>query len=264
LKERLVWPGLLSIAATAAPFSLVWYFLTAHYSIGEGVGPGFGELILVLVFGGLGMLLLAFSIVLLLDKAHHMIWAAIVSIFYGLTCIFLIPYLLSTLAFSTNPILDPFWAEAGATLLLLGLAGGVWSFFWKTSLTPHSVGHVVMGPVGRTLIGGLVGLISLLSLTLGFAGMLSALGAVLVLVRGLIVYRDPTTSRALGVVVVVGSLIFASLPASEITSNLMRGAGFYPAQLPISLGGALLALTGGIGIYHLAVRSGKQAISRAI
>lgn len=84
----------------------------------------------MLILGGIGLLVLAFAILLIVDEAHHAIWGLILAVLYGLAGYFLVPDLL--LSLSSFNRLDPLWEVAGVIGLILGLAGGIWGFFWKT------------------------------------------------------------------------------------------------------------------------------------
>ena len=129
---RVFRPAVLSIIGSAGPFSLAWYFLTGPFSILVSVGaiPPVNRLI---GYGAwvTGDVLLAFSIVLLVDQTRHRFWGATVAFLYAPASYIIIGFLYS-LAASSDPVAFSI-GVGGLTAQTVGVVGGLWGFFAGSS-----------------------------------------------------------------------------------------------------------------------------------
>lgn len=133
---RVFWPGVLSIIGTAGPFALAWYFLTGPELLLDSVGAihpinqliGFGAWIA-------GGVLLAFSIILLVDQTRHRIWGATLAFLFGPASYIIIGFLLALA--SLSDVVASTIGVGGLAAQTLGVVGGLWGLFagspWRRS-----------------------------------------------------------------------------------------------------------------------------------
>lgn len=129
---RVFRPAILSIIGTAGPFALAWYFLTGPELLLDSVGAihpvnqliGFGAW----VAGGV---LLAFSIVLLVDQTRHRIWGATLVFLYGPASYVIIGFLLALA--SLSDVVAFTIGVGGLTAQTIGAVGGFWGLFAGSS-----------------------------------------------------------------------------------------------------------------------------------
>src|SRR2546427_6762456 len=191
-----------------------------------GEGPGFFFLLVPAFAGGAAFLVLlsmVFSIFLLFDPRRHRAWGAVLTVWWGLPSAALLVIIVIDLingAFTTTGLQVPDWTGIVFTPFL-GLAGGVWGFFWHTGVNPRAwtlptIAGTIRGMSGRVMLGGLA--------SIGFSLFASPVLAILpfVLVVGNIqLGRSGVRSRARGLALmglVVASGLF--LLAFEVVEYL--------------------------------------------
>ncbi len=207
--DALVKPAFLSIAGSIPPFILAAYFYAGNSNVIYGA-----SWFVSLLFGNIGSVLLAYSIVALVARVHRGLWGFFIvlySILDGILGLFLFGYFYygASSTGSSYGILIPILALVGP---IAGIVGGLLGAVW-----PKSSGRAKAGttqPTGASLVvsGGI--LLSSLSLWLGlFAGPTLVItffaGTTLVLL-GLILRGGPAVHPAIGRAVVVTGLVAAT------------------------------------------------------
>jgi len=201
------------------------------------------------------MVLLAFSIVLLVDQAHHRLWGAIVAFLYGPASYIMILILLGTTSSSNSLVFS--LGLAGLTAQTLGAVGGIWGFFAGTSWTLLGVGKGLVGSTGRVFFGGVVSFYSMV-----LFGASIFLIAPFVLVLGPLLLRVGSRKRRIVGAILLAASLATALPFVIFLPYLIltfRGLAGYDSDVPsfvaIMLGGVLA----GSGAFQLIRRRPKKA-----
>jgi hypothetical protein len=192
---------LLSLAGAVVPFVIV---ATANATTITG-GEDFRGIVNFL-FTPLGLILLVFSLGQFTDVDHRRLWGSLVAVFSAIEGFLVLTYFGSSLIFYS-------YAGASYTVQFLlffsgpivGFTGGVWGVFWKRSWKQGAAIPELAGASRKALIGGAMMLFTILPLSSEY--LFSLLGAFLLLVFSLLVYREPGDTRLLGVLMVAGSLL---------------------------------------------------------
>jgi hypothetical protein len=208
-RDKPVIPALISIAGTALPIYLLYVLVGALFAPPQppqegSVGPDFGFILVPLLVGGAAFLVLlpmVFSIFLLFDPRRHRAWGAVLTVWWGLASAYLLVAIVVGLIIGANTATGsqgPFWAGIVFTPFL-GLAGGVWGFFWHTGVNPRAwtlqtIARAIRGQSGRVMIGGLAGIVC----TIFASPALAILPSVLV-VGNMLLGKSGARSRARGV-----------------------------------------------------------------
>jgi len=185
------------------------------------------------------MILLAFSIILVVDQAHHRLWGAIVAFLYGPASYIMILILLGTTS-SSNLLVFSF-GLAGLTAQTLGAVGGIWGFFAGTSWTPLGVVKGLVGPTGRVFFGGLVSSFSMFL----FGASIFLIGPFLLVLGPLLLRVASSRRRIVGAVLIAASVATALpfvifLPYLYLTFGGLAGYDTnIPSFVAIILGGVL-------------------------
>jgi hypothetical protein len=172
--DKPVIPALLSIAGTALPLYLLYVFVAALFTPPQppppgGEGPGIFFLLVPAFAGGAAFIVLlsmVFSIFLLFDPRRHRAWGAVLTAWWGLPCAALLYVIVIDLingAFTATGSLGIGWPAIVFTPFL-GLAGGVWGFFWHTGVNPRAwtlptIAGTIRGMSGRVMVGGLASIV---------------------------------------------------------------------------------------------------------
>jgi hypothetical protein len=166
-RDKPVIPALLSIAGTALPLYLLYVFVGALFAPPQppqegSVGPDFGFILVPLLVGGAAFLVLlpmVFSIFLLFDPRRHRAWGAVLTVWWGLPSAYLLVAIVVDLVNGGFTVSQgPSWPGIVFTPFL-GLAGGVWGFFWHTGVNPRAwtsqtIARAMRGLSGRVMLGG--------------------------------------------------------------------------------------------------------------
>ena len=229
--DKPIIPALLSIAGIA-PALYVFYVLVAFLFAPPqppppgGEGPGYLFILLIpgLVLGAAILVLLptAFSIFLLFNPRRHKTWGAALTVWYGLASAYLLVAVVVGLVngASTRSQSIP-WYTALLFTPFLGLAGGVWGFFWHTGVNPRAwtlptIARTMRGQSARVMVGGLASLVCSI-----FASPVLAILPFVLVVGNIQLGRSSVRSRARGVALmglVVASGLF--LLAFEVVEYL--------------------------------------------
>jgi hypothetical protein len=172
--DKPVIPALLSIAGTALPLYLLYVFVAALFTPPQppppgGEGPGIFFLLVPAFAGGAAFIVLlsmVFSIFLLFDPRRHRAWGAVLTAWWGLPSAALLYVIVIDLingAFTATGSLGIGWPAIVFTPFL-GLAGGVWGFFWHTGVNPRAwtlptIAGTIRGMSGRVMVGGLASIV---------------------------------------------------------------------------------------------------------
>ena len=129
MQSRIVPPAILCVIATYPVWALTGWLILVGILY---TGPGFLDLA---VFAASllipGFLVVGLSIALLIDRAHHRIWGAVVALLYGLASIWSIVIFYSVVS-GEGIGSFPTWIALGAAAAPpLGLAGAIWSVAWN-------------------------------------------------------------------------------------------------------------------------------------
>ncbi len=200
-KAKPVIPALLSMAGNALPLFFLSVFLAALFAPPspppEGsVGPDFFFLLLpflVEVAIILVLLPLTVSILLLFEPRRHKLWGVILIIWWGLASYLPLASVVGLVYGAVT------WYTALALSPLLGLAGGVWGFFWHTGVnprawTPQTIARAIRGHSSRVMVGGLAGTVCAI-----FASPALAILPSVLVVGNMLLGRSSVRSRARGV-----------------------------------------------------------------
>jgi hypothetical protein len=133
LKQKLVWPALLSVIGTAEPFLRLGAVL--FWLLGPRTGSPLGypgldiHLVpfLLIAFGASAVVPLSFSIVLLLNPANRIIWATILLVCWIVEIDLFVPVFILSLL---NPT-GPYGSTPLGFMPLIGLVGAVWALIQK-------------------------------------------------------------------------------------------------------------------------------------
>jgi len=147
-RDKPVIPALLSIAGTALPLYVLYVLVGALFASPQppppgSRGPGIFFLLLPAFAGGAAFLVLltmVFSIFLLFDARHHKAWGAVLTVWWGLPSAYLLVVLVIDLingAQTATGAQVPDWTGI-VFIPFLGLAGGIWGFFWHTGVDPRA------------------------------------------------------------------------------------------------------------------------------
>lgn len=230
-KDKPVIPALLSIAGTSPLAFLLSLFVAALFAPPQppqegSVGPNIGFLLLPLLVGGAAFLVLLptiFSIFLLFEPRHHRRWGAVLTAWWGIASAYVSVALVSSFVNLVNGTstgsLNPSWYTALFFTPFLGLAGGVWGFYWHTGVNPrawttHTIARTIRGMSGRVAIGGLASLVSSL-----FASPVLAILPFFLVIGNMQFGRSGVTSRGRGLalmgLVVVSGLFLSAFEVVE-------------------------------------------------
>jgi hypothetical protein len=200
-KDKPVIPALLSMAGNALPLFFLSIFIAALFGPPspppEGsVGPDFFFLLVPFLVGVAAILVIlpvTVSILLLFEPPRHKLWGLILIIWWG-------PASFLTVAAVVGLVYGAVtWYTALALTPLLGLAGGVWGFFWHTGVnprtwTPQTIAWAIHGQSGRVMVGGLAGIVCAI-----FASPALAILPSVLVVGNMLLGRSSVRSRARGV-----------------------------------------------------------------
>jgi hypothetical protein len=142
LRSTVFWPGLLAIMGTISPIAFLVNTVLSEDASLIGAGSPLTILLVVPILGITIAILLGFSIVFLVDRAHALIWGGLVAVLYGLPFCVFTPILLSALfqpCCSPTTISDWFWFAAETIPLAIGVLGGVWGLL--TELTKRCLSN---------------------------------------------------------------------------------------------------------------------------
>ena len=207
--DALVKPAFLSIAGSIPPFILAAYFYAGNSNVIYGA-----SWFVSLLFGNIGSVLLAYSIVALVARVHRGLWGFFIvlySILDGILGLFLFGYFYYGASSTGSPygILIPILALVGP---IAGIVGGLLGAVWPKSSGRAKAGTTQATGASLVVSGGI--LLSSLSLWLGlFAGPTLVItffaGTTLVLL-GLMLRGGPAVHPAIGRAVVVTGLVAAT------------------------------------------------------
>ena len=208
-RDKPVIPALLSIAGTALPLYVLYVFVGALFAPPQppqegSVGPDFGFILVPLLVGGAAFLVLlpmVFSIFLLFDPRRHRAWGAVLTVWWGLASAYLLVAIVVGLingAYTATGSQGPSWPGIVFTPFL-GLAGGVWGFFWHTGVNPRAwtlptIAGTIRGMSGRVMVGGLASIVSSI-----FASPVLAILPFVLVVGNIQLGRSSVRSRARGI-----------------------------------------------------------------
>ena len=136
MQRPIVWPAILSLTGVYSPFLVAAVFLS--FTRVGGIAADLG-----LAVGGIaflaGLWLTGLAVALLLDTVSHRIWGLLIAISYGVA---FVPLYLVTAGLTGSgwPPVYQFLAWPAIFVPVLGVVGGVWGFFWKTSITAIPAG----------------------------------------------------------------------------------------------------------------------------
>ena len=207
-RDKPVIPVLLSIAGTALPLYLLYVFVGALFAPPQppqegSVGPNFGFILIPAFVGGAAFLVLlptVLSIFLLFDPRHHRAWGAVLTAWWGLASAYLSVAVVVGLingASTATGSQGPSWPGIVFTPFL-GLAGGVWGFFWHMGVNPRAwtlptIAGTIRGMSGRIMVGGLASLVFSI-----FASPVLAILPFVLVVGNMLLGRSIVRSRARG------------------------------------------------------------------
>ena len=228
-RDKPVIPALLCIAGTALPLYLLYVLVGALFASPQppqegSVGPDFGFILIPLLVGGAAFLVLlpmVFSIFLLFDPRRHKAWGAVLTVWWGLPSAYLLVAIIIDLvngAFTVSQ--GTYWPGIVFTPFL-GLAGGVWGFFWHTGVNPRAwtlptIVGTMRGMSGRVMVGGWACIVCAI-----FASPALAILPSVLVVGNMLLGRRTVRSRARGVALM--GLVVASglsLLAFEVVEYL--------------------------------------------
>ncbi len=230
-RDKPVIPALLSIAATALPLYVLYVFVGGLFAppqpLQEGsVGPNFGFFLVPLLVGGAAFLVLlpmVFSIFLLFDPSRHSAWGAVLAVWWGLPSAYLLVVIVIDLINGASTATGPQGIDWPGIVFtpFLGLAGGVWGFFWHTGVNPRAwtlptIAGTIRGMSGRVMVGGLASIVCSI-----FASPVLAILPFVLVVGNIQLGRSSVRSRARGLALmglVVASGLF--LLAFEVVEYL--------------------------------------------
>jgi hypothetical protein len=173
-RDKPVIPVLLSIAGTALPLYLLYVFVGALFAPPQppqegSVGPNFGFILVPLLVGAAAFLVLlpmVFSIFLLFDPRRHRAWGAVLTVWWGLPSAYLLVVLVIDLINGAQTATGSQGIGWPAIVFtpFLGLAGGVWGYFWHTGVNPRAwtlptIAGTIRGMSGRVTVGGLASIV---------------------------------------------------------------------------------------------------------
>jgi hypothetical protein len=229
-RDKPVIPVLLSIAGTALPLYLLYVSVGVLFAPPQpppgSEGPGIFFLLVPAFAGGAAFLVLlsmVFSIFLLFDPRHHRAWGAVLSVWWGLPSAYLLVALVIGLIngpYAATGPQGPTWPGIVFTPFL-GLAGGIWGFFWHTGVNPRAwtlptIAKTIRGMSGRVTVGGLASIVCSI-----FASPVLAILPFVLVVGNIQLGRSSVRSRARGLALmglVVASGLF--LLAFEVVEYL--------------------------------------------
>ncbi len=166
---------------------------------------------------------MVFSIFLLFDPRRHRAWGAVLTVWWGLPSAALLVVIVIDLingAFTATGLQVPDWTGIVFTPFL-GLAGGIWGFFWHTGVNPRAwtlptIAGTIRGMSGRVMVGGLASIVCSI-----FASPVLAILPFVLVVGNIQLGRSSVRSRARGLALmglVVASGLF--LLAFEVVEYL--------------------------------------------
>ena len=256
-RDKPVIPGLLSIAGTALPLYLLYVSVGVLFAPPQppppgGEGPGIFFLLVPAFAGGAAFLVLlsmVFSIFLLFDPRRHRAWGAVLTVWWGLPSAALLVIIVIDLingAFTATGLQVPDWTGIVFTPFL-GLAGGVWGFFWHTGVNPRAwtlptIAGTIRGMSGRVMVGGLASIVCSI-----FASPVLAILPFVLVVGNIQLGRSSVRSRARGLALmglVVASGLF--LLAFEFVEYL--NAWWEVGRRVAGLAGLVATLLAGSGL----------------
>jgi uncharacterized membrane protein YhaH (DUF805 family) len=262
LGREIFWPGVLGLLGTISPIVYLVNYLLSINALMDASSYGAGSpltvifvipFIVIIVVGFFAMSLLFF-----VYRARAVVLGGILAVLYGLPLYGLVPnqfHQLSSACCGQTP--DSSWALSAAESvpLAVGLAGGVWGFFATTRAMSGQ------NPVNGTVVPRLIIAMGALSM-IGFFSVVGSFqsqpfllldaaiflgGPVGVMVSGALLYTGRWRTKALGILIVVGSL------PSVMSSLFLVGNGvqwYFPSYAPglISLLASGLALILGLRV----------------
>jgi hypothetical protein len=256
-RDKPVIPVLLSIAGTALPLYLLYIFVGALFAPPQppqegSVGPNFGFILVPLLVGGdafLVLLSMVFSIFLLFDPRRHRAWGAVLTVWWGLPSAYLLVAIVVGLingAYTATGSQGSSWPGIVFTPFL-GLAGGVWGYFWHTGVNPRAwtlptIAGTIRGMSGRVMVGGLASIVCSI-----FASPILAILPFVLVIGNIQLGRSSVRSRARGLALmglVVASGLF--LLAFEVVEYL--NAWWEVGPRVAGLAGLVATLLAGSGL----------------
>ncbi len=256
-RDKPVIPALLSIAGTALPLYLLYVSVGVLFAPPQppppgGEGPGIFFLLVPAFAGGAAFLVLlsmVFSIFLLFDPRRHRAWGAVLTVWWGLPSAALLVVIVIDLingAFTATGLQVPDWTGIVFTPFL-GLAGGIWGFFWHTGVNPRAwtlptIAGTIRGMSGRVMVGGLASIVCSI-----FASPALAILPFVLVVGNIQLGRSSVRSRARGLALM--GLIVASglfLLAFEVVEYL--NAWWEVGPRVAGLAGLVATLLAGSGL----------------
>ena len=254
MERRIFWPGLLALVGTASPIAYLVNFVVTLDTCAAGAekvgGGAFCLFILPFIMLTVGAYV-ASSIIFFFRRG--LVWAVTVSITSGLLFFSFAPNQYHRLASACCPATstsDWILFVIEAIPPAIGVAGGIWGFFSKDSLSSHStqfrwfVPRLVMASVPL----GLIGVFSAFNgqLSSGFpTSLISIAGPVLVFVCAVLLQKGLWKVRPLGSLVVLGSIL-PLLISSVIATNGVDW--YYPPYAPGMISVMAWSLTIVVGI----------------
>jgi len=248
-RDNPVIPFLLSIAGTALPLYLLYVLVGALFTPPQpppgSEGPGIFFLLIPAFAGGAAFLVLlpmVFSMFLLFDPRRHKVWGAVLTVWWGLpSAALLYVIVIDFINEAQTPTGLQVRSWPGIVFTpFLGLAGGVWGFFWHTGVNPRAwtlptIAGTIRGMSGRVMVGGLASIVCSI-----FASPVLAILPFVLVVGNIQLGRSSVRSRARGLALmglVVASGLF--LLAFEVVEYLNA----YWEVVPRLAGLAALAAT---------------------
>src|SRR3989442_10295226 len=159
---------------------------------------------------------MVFSIFLLFAPRRHRAWGAVLTVWWGLPSAALLVIIVIDLingAFTATGLQVPDWTGIIFTPFL-GLAGGIWGFFWHTGVNPRAwtlptIARTIRGMSGRVTVGGLASIVCSI-----FASPVLAILPFVLVVGNIQLGRSSVRSRSrglalMGLVVASGLLLLA-------------------------------------------------------
>jgi len=250
--DALVKPAFLSIAGSIPPFILAAYFYAGNSNVIYGA-----SWFVSLLFGNIGSVLLAYSIVALVARVHRGLWGFFIvlySILDGILSLFLFGYFYYGASSTGSPygILIPILALVGP---IAGVVGGLLGAVWPTSSGRAKAGTTQLTGASLVVSGGII-LSSLWLWLVLFAGPTVVItffaGTTLVLL-GLMLRGGPAVHPAIGRAVVVTGLVAATPLLIYATKAADSSLEIWAA---IWLTGVALSVLGGFRTLQLSSAEG--------
>ena len=193
------------------------------------------------LFTPLGIMLLVFSIIQFVDVDHRRVWGSIVALFCALEGALVLTFF-GTSLYSVSSVVQFLLFLAGP---VVGLAGGLWGVFWKSSWQKTAATPGIAGASRWILVGGSIVMVLEFPFFLvnGDYGWTFSIPALLVVVCGAMLYRTRWNKRLLGVLIISLSLV-AGWPFYGLLFQLSFGV--YTFWGLIVMVGIALSITGAL------------------